>query len=420
MAAINPNLTEESLHQWQLRNQSAPLLDRARNFSAFVDAMQSQGHILYRRKIVSPAGREVWVDDPISGQITPMLMFASNNYLGLANHPHVLAKVQQALHDYGAGIGGPPLLNGYLRLSSQLEERLAALKGKESAMLFSSGYAANLGLVSSLLQPRDQLLYDELSHASFLDGIKLKRVAARSFAHNDLQQLEQLLEKASSSSSDQFVGVEGIYSMDGDMAPLPAIAALCQRYGAHLIVDDAHGTGVVGPGGAGTAALLSCEQDVAVAMGTFSKTLAAAGGFLAASRDLIDYMRYHARSYVFSASLPPTVQAAVLAGLEVIENEPWLRDQLHQNVRYATELLAPYGIMQAPAGGIIALAPPPGMQVREANLRFHEAGIFINAIEYPAVPLSQERFRISLMAQHTPADIERLVAVVEELWRPYR
>ena len=419
MAAINPNLTEESLHQWQLRNQSALLLDRARNFNAFIDAMQSQGHILYRRKIVSPAGREVWVDDPISGQIRPMLMFASNNYLGLANHPQVLDKVQQVLRDYGAGIGGPPLLNGYLRLSNQLEERLAALKGKESAMLFSSGYAANLGLVNSLLRPRDQLLYDELSHASFLDGIKLNRLASKPFAHNDLQQLEQLLGKASS-SSDKFVGVEGIYSMDGDMAPLPAIAALCRRHGAHLIVDDAHGTGVVGPAGAGTAALLGCEQDVAVAMGTFSKTLAAAGGFLAASRDLIDYMRYHARAYVFSASLPPTVQAAVLAGLEVIENEPWLRDQLHHNVRYATELLTPYGIMRTPAGGIIALAPPPGMQVREANLRFHQAGIFINAIEYPAVPLSQERFRISLMAQHTPADIERLVSVVEELWRPYR
>jgi glycine C-acetyltransferase len=418
MAAINPNLSEENLQQWQLRNQTMPLYERAHNFSHFVGDMQSKGHILYRRRIVSPAGREVWVDDPISGQCRPMLMFASNNYLGLANHPHVLAKVQQALRDYGAGIGGPPLLNGYLGLSSQLEERLAALKGKESAMLFSSGYAANLGLVSSLLRPRDLLLYDELSHASFLDGIKLSRLAARSFAHNDLQQLEKQLENARP-DSELFVGVEGIYSMDGDMAPLRDIAGLCRRYDAHLIVDDAHGTGVVGPGGAGTAALLGCEQDVAVAMGTFSKTLAAAGGFLAASRDLIEYMRYHARAYVFSASLPPSVQAAVLAGLEVIDKEPWLRDQLHENVRYATRLLSPYGILHAPAGGIIALAPPPGMQVREANLQFHEAGIFINAIEYPAVPLSQERFRISLMAPHTAADIERLAAVVEQVWRPF-
>lgn len=419
MAAINPNLSEENLQQWQLRNQTMPLHERAHNFSEFVGDMQSKGHILYRRRIVSPADREVWVDDPISGQCRPMLMFASNNYLGLANHPHVLAKVQQALRDYGAGIGGPPLLNGYLGLSSQLEERLAALKGKESAMLFSSGYAANLGLVSSLLRPRDQLLYDELSHASFLDGIKLGRLAARSFAHNDLQQLQQQLENARRPDSELFVGVEGIYSMDGDMAPLRDIASLCRRHGAHLIVDDAHGTGVTGPGGAGTAALLGCEQDVAVAMGTFSKTLASAGGFLAASRDLIEYMRYHARAYVFSASLPPGVQAAVLAGLEVIDNEPWLRDQLHENVRYAARLLAPYGILQAPAGGIIALAPPPGMRVREANLLFHQAGIFINAIEYPAVPLSQERFRISLMAPHTPADIERLAEVVEQVWRPF-
>ncbi|MEY3367147.1 MAG: hypothetical protein RI973_302 [Bacteroidota bacterium] len=418
MAATILN-TSQGLQEWQELNQKEPLMRRASNFNHFIQTSRATGQILYCRKIVSPADREVLVEDAITGTIRPMLMFASNNYLGLANHPYVREKVRQAALGYGTGIAGPPLLNGFLGLTDELERRLANLKGKEAALVFSSGYATNLGILSALVRKQDLLCFDELSHASFRDGIKLGQLTAEEFPHNRLDRLEAILDNAKV-EGDKFVGVEGIYSMDGDMAPLNALVDLCRHHGAFLIVDDAHGTGVVGKGGAGTASFLNCEEGVDLAMGTFSKTFAVSGGFVAASRDLVEYLRYHARSYIFSASLPPIVQAAVLAGLDVMENEPERQEQLHRNVEYASQLLAPYGMVNAPAGGIIALRVPDGMSIREANLDFHRAGIFLNAIEYPAVPLNQDRFRISLMNAHTASDIERLVEAVERIWRPFR
>jgi len=419
MATTTMNTPHQNLHEWQIRNQQEPLLRRAGNFYRFLQGFASSGQSLYRREVLSAADREVLVQDPLTGSVRPMLMFASNNYLGLANHPYIREKVRQAAQAYGTGIGGPPLLNGFLRLTGELEERLAALKGQEAALLFSSGYAANLGLLGALVRRKDLLCYDEFSHASFLDGIHLGHLAAREFPHNRLDRLEALLENTKG-DGDKFVGVEGIYSMDGDMAPLNELAALCRRYNALLIVDDAHGTGVVGKGGAGTASFLNCEAEVDIAMGTFSKTFAVAGGFVAASRDVVEYMRYHSRSYIFSASLPPIVQAAVLAGIEVMENEPERQEMLHENVRYASRLLAPYGMIHAPAGGIIALKVPEGMDIRMANLAFHKAGIFLNAIEFPAVPMHQDRFRISLMCHHTPADIDRLATVTDQIWKAFK
>jgi glycine C-acetyltransferase len=419
MAATTKNRVALNLHEWQALHQNEPLMLRAKSFQGLVQYMQSEHQLLYRRKILSPADREVMVEDPFSGRVRPMLMFASNNYLGLANHPYVKEKILQAATKYGTGIGGPPLLNGFLKLTAELEERLAALKGKEAALIFSSGYTANLGLLGALVRDEDKLFYDELSHASFLDGIKLGQLHARSFPHNDLVALEAMLQNAKT-KGDIFIGVEGIYSMDGDMAPLNELVNLCRRYGAHLMLDDAHGTGVVGKGGAGTAHYLHCEEDVNLAMGTFSKTFAVSGGFVAASRELVEYMRYHARSYIFSASLPPTVQAAVLAGLDVMQNEPERQEQLLRNVKYAGQLLEPFGLVNPPAGGIIALRVPPKINIREANLLFHDAGIFLNAIEYPAVPLQQERFRISLMCNHTRADIDYLAETVGRIWKHFQ
>jgi hypothetical protein len=239
------NTPHQNLHEWQIRNQQEPLLRRAGNFYRFLQGFASSGQSLYRREVLSAADREVLVQDPLTSSVRPMLMFASNNYLGLANHPYIREKVRQAAQAYGTGIGGPPLLNGFLRLTGELEERLAALKGQEAALLFSSGYAANLGLLGALVRRKDLLCYDEFSHASFLDGIHLGHLAAREFPHNRLDRLEALLENTKG-DGDKFVGVEGIYSMDGDMAPLNELAALCRRYNALLIVDDAHGTGVVG------------------------------------------------------------------------------------------------------------------------------------------------------------------------------
>lgn len=404
--------TIPSLRNVDLQARNEKLAGRVALFKEFMAGQT----FTYKRSILSAAGREVVVRDPFTSQQRTMLMFASNNYLGLANDPRVTAFVKKAVDEFGAGIGGPPLLNGYIRLIEEAEERLAAFKSKQAAVIFSSGFMVNLGITSALAESNDIIIYDELSHASFCDGLRLTKAKAVAYKHNDLVQLEKLLQLYCQAPGTVFVYTEGVFSMDGDIAPLNSISMLCKQFSAQLIVDDAHGTGVLGDNGAGTAAHLRCEEDVAVGMGTFSKVFATCGGFLTASSDLVDYIRYHARSYIFSASIPPPVAATVIAGLNVMEEEPWRREQLLHNVQYAISKLEPFGFYATPQAAIITLKLPPAMNIRKAALLFHERNIFINPIEYPAVPLNKQRFRISLMSTHSKEDINRLATVTEEVW----
>lgn len=407
------HLNKQNLRSIQLLERDQKLAGRIEIFNEFM-ACQS---LTYLRTIESAAGREVLVRDPFTGERRNMLMFASNNYLGLGNHPHVKTRVKNAIDEYGCGIGGPPLLNGYIKLIEEAEERLADLKSQESAMLFSSGFMANLAVVSTLAQQRDMILYDELSHASFYDGIKLTKAKALPFPHNNLLELESLLSKyAGETIGTVFVCVEGVYSMDGNIAPLDKIAWLCKQYDALLIVDDAHGTGVLGENGSGTASYLQCSAGIDITMGTFSKVFATCGGFLAGSKAMIDYLRYHARPYIFSASVPPPVVAAVLGGLEVMEQEPWLQMQLLENTKYAIEKLKAFEFCATPEAAIIALKVPMQMDIRKAAFLFHQKNIFINSIEYPAVAANRERFRLSFMATHTKKDIDKLAEAVEQVW----
>lgn len=400
-----------------LKGRSLPLADRTGFFQGFLRDLRDRDENLCMRCIGSPADREVVILDPGTGTQRTMVMFGSNNYLGLATHPHVIRRATEALQRFGAGVGGPPLLNGYTTLHRELEERLAALKGTEDAMVYSSGYGANVGMVSGLAGKADIILYDAYSHASFCDGIALAGAQSFLFSHNDLAHLTALLDRAQQRPhNDIFVGVEGVYSMDGDLAPLDRILALCKQYGAHLILDDAHGTGVMGKHGRGTAGHFGIEGQIPVTMGTFSKAFTATGGFVAASKAIVDYLRYFARSYMFSASLPPATAATVLAGLDVLEQEPERLAHLHENVAYAAEHLRAMGLATPSQSAILPLRVPRGMDIRKASRAFHERGIFINSIEYPAVPVSQQRFRISMMATHTREDIDRLLTAIDEVW----
>jgi len=405
------------LRQVLLRGRTLRLREKTEVLGGFLAHLHESNENLCMRRIVSVADRTVIVIDPITHMRKRMLMFGSNNYLGLANHPHVCAMAEQAIRDYGAGVGGPPLLNGYTGLHRTLEERLAAFKGTEDALIFSSGYGANVGLVAGLMNPDDMVIYDAYSHASFCDGMTLSGVQSHRFPHNDIGRLRSILEaQRQNSSRDIFIGVEGVYSMDGDISPLDVVAGLAAQYDAIMLVDDAHGTGVMGPTGRGTAEHFGLEGKIDVVMGTFSKVFAATGGFVAASKPIIDYLRYFARSYMFSASLPPAVIATVLGGLDVIEREPGLRERLHENVRYAVEGLHSIGIDVHPDAAIIPLRIPVGMNIRRMAFKFHSLGIFVNSVEYPAVPVSQQRFRISLMATHTREDIDNLIEAIEKVW----
>jgi len=408
-----------SLRDLLMNGKQLSFSDRIKVFSHFTSELTAKKQNFYMRQVISAADREVDIIDPFTNHKKRMLMFGSNNYLGLANHPYVRNQVKKAIDKFGVGIGGPPLLNGYTNQYRELEEQLASLKKTEDSLLFSSGYSANVGLVSALINHGDLVFYDEYSHASFSDGLRMARAEAISFKHNDMKELETLLNQKNNSSADIFVGVEGVYSMDGDLAPLNEVTSLCKKNKTILIVDDAHGTGVMGETGSGTAEHFGVDNMVDITMGTFSKTFGVSGGFISSSKPIVNYLRYFARSHMFSASLPPVVIAAVLAGLKVIKNEPELKKRLNENVKYAHTGLKELGFNVNPQSAILALGVPETMNIREAAYHFHKAGIFINSIEYPAVPLNQQRFRISLMATHTKDDIDHLLAVIEEVWAFY-
>jgi 8-amino-7-oxononanoate synthase len=389
------------------------------SFAPFARSLVHDGVVM--REVSSAAQRSVRVHNPVTNVTSDVLMFGSNNYLGLANEPSVMEKAIAAIRRYGVGCGGPPLLNGMTSLHRELEARLASMKNCEDAMLFSSGYAANIGWVTGLLSPGDVLVYDAQSHASLYDGIKMGRTRSIAFAHNDMADLRRTLmqlrwQKAHANIA---VCIEGVYSMDGDIAPLPQIKKLCSKYGALLAVDEAHATGVIGTRGAGTADHFGMKGSIDLVMGTFSKVFSATGAFVAGSRAMIDYLRFFARSYMFSASLPPPVIASVLAGLDFLDEHPERVTQLHENVKHLTVGLRNAGFSTDVTTAIIPILVPPHVRVPAVVSRLHEEGLFVNGIEYPAVPKDRQRLRLSVMATMTRADLDFAVDKLAKVAREF-
>lgn len=407
--------------------RGSTLFNKVKPFADTFHAIQASGMAMYCREIVGPCKNRSLVRDNHTQTIKEMVMMGSNNYLQLTTHPRVCHAVKEAIDEYGIGMGGPPVLNGMSSLHRKLERRLVEFKIRKhpeqyDAMLFGSGFQANLGWLNGLLSKNDVLLYDELSHASLYDGISQLRYTLRDnvvtarFRHNDCLNLEMLLQQHVPAKNNQvYVAVEGVYSMDGDLAPLPEIVALCEKYSAVLVVDDAHGTGVVGATGRGTAEHFGLDHKVDISMGTFSKVFGVNGGFLIAKKEVIDYLRFYARSYMFSAHLPIPTVAAVLASLEVIHEEPHLPKQLHENAVYLCRQLNALGYAVKQESAILPLSIPKEIDIRAINLMLHQNGVFLNSIEYPAVPKNQQRLRISLMATHTKADLDFVIGIFEKV-----
>lgn len=373
---------------------------------------------LQYRHVLTPTDREVLVHD-YSGETKRMLMFGANNYLGFATHPYIVERVQQAVAEYGVGVGGPPALNGHGPLQRELQDRLAALEGQESALLYGTGYSANVGLISALPSAKDLLLYDAHSHASFIDGMRLGKIEGRSFAHRDYAALERELANVRSDYRDVFVNVEGVYSMTGELGRLDKAAEAAERHGAHLIVDDAHGTGVTGPGGTGTIAMFDVADRVTAIVGTFSKSFAVSGGFVSGSRDVIEYLRYFSRAHVFSASVSNAVCAAVLAGLDLLDKEPEIHGRLMDLSAQFAETLQGMGFQADGLTPIFSLPAPIGADVRGMAHAFHARGFFVNHVEAPVVPSSEQRFRISLSAVHTDEDLALLAEAIGQIWNEF-
>lgn len=397
-----------------LQSRRLGVRDRARAYSQWIRRVQGRGESLYHRVVTSAVDRAVTVLDTRTGEEQEMLMFGSNSYLGLTNHPYVEERMTAAIREWGAGVGGAPLLSGYSGLHRELEERLAAFKGTEEAVIYQSGYGANVGLLSALVGKRDVVYYDDRSHASTLDGLGLAAGASVKFRHNDATDLGRHLE--AHGEGDAFVCVEGVYSMDGDLAPLDEIVPLAKRHDAVVVVDDAHGVGVVGRQGRGAADHFGVADDCDVLMGTFSKVFGVTGGVVCTSRDIADYLRHFSRANVFSSALPPSTVAAVLAGLDLLERDDELVARLHDNVAYFAAGLRGLGFDVDPETAIVPLPVPEGMPLRQAARFIHDQGVFANAVEYPAVAVHRQRLRFSLMSSHTRADIDRVVEVVGEAW----
>jgi 8-amino-7-oxononanoate synthase len=340
------------------------------------------------------------------------IMLGSNNYLGLTHHPKVLEAAARALGTYGSGCTGSRFLNGTLDLHLTLERALAEFIGKEDCIVFSTGYNANLGLISGLLGRRDLVLLDKLDHASIVDGAKLADGTTERFNHGDLAGLERKLERAPAGAG-KMVVVDGVYSMEGDIADVPELVRVCKRQGAALAIDDAHSIGVLGPRGDGTAAHFGLTDEVDIIAGTFSKSLASIGGFVAASRSVINYLRHHSRPLIFTAALPPANTAGVLAALQVLQDEPARRDLLWRNTRRLQEGFRSLGFDTGPSETpIVPILIGPLERTLVMWRRVFDAGIFTNPVVPPAVPPSQCRLRTSLMATHTTDQIDFCIETI--------
>ncbi len=334
------------------------------------------------------------------------IMLGSNNYLGLTHHPRVLEAASRALHTYGSGCTGSRFLNGSLDLHVQLERALAEFLGKDDCIVFSTGYGANLGLISGILGRNEIVFLDKQDHASIVDGAKLSFGTTERFQHQNYASLERLLQRHDPARG-RLVVVDGIYSMEGDIADVPELVRLCRKYGAALAIDDAHSLGVLGPQGDGTAAHFGMVDDVDIIVGTFSKSLASVGGFIAGSERVINYLRHHSRPFIFTAALPPANTAGVLAALEVMKREPERRERLWHNTRRLSSGLRSLGYDIGPTvTPIVPVLIGPLDRTLIMWRRMFDAGVFTNPVVPPAVPQAQCRLRTSLMATHTDEQID--------------
>ena len=379
---------------------SLSLFNKVRNYTN-ARQVRATGLYPYFRTISSAQDTEVIMN----GQ--RVLMLGSNSYLGLTNDPRIKAATIAAVEKYGSGCAGSRFLNGTLDLHLQLEEEIARLMGKEAVLLYSTGFQVNLGVVSTLAGKDDFILADKANHASLVEGGRLALGKTLRFAHNDMESLRQRLEQLPPGAG-KLIVVDGVFSMEGDIIRLPELVSLARQHGAAVMVDDAHSIGVLGPQGAGTAAHFGLTDDVHLVMGTFSKSLASLGGFIAGDASTIDFLKHNSRPLVFSASMSPANAAAALAALRIMIDEPDRMARLWANTRRLKEGLLALGFhLGASATPILPVHVGEMLKTFQFSQRLQEEGIFVNPVVSPGVPPGEEILRLSLMATHTFEQIDR-------------
>ena len=386
------------------------IFDKCQEYTR-AQSLRDAGVYHYFRRISSQQDPVVTIDGK------ELIMLGSNNYLGLASHPEVKAAAIAAIETFGTGCAGSPLLNGSLTLHAELESRLATFMKCEAALIFTTGFQVNLGVLSCLLGRHDTVFLDALDHACIIDGARLGLAKQVKFRHNDAADLD---EKLSLSPADRgrLIVIDGVYSMEGDVAPLREIVEVKKRHGVRLMIDDAHGIGVLGEHGRGTGEHFGLEDDVDLVMGTFSKSLACVGGFVAGDRYVIDYIRHNARSQIFAASMPPGSVAAVLKALEIVEREPERRARLWENTHYMKAALDNLGFDTGDAASpVIPIMVGDDFTAYRMVADLHEEGVFANPVVSPAVAEGNAMLRTSYMATHTREHLDKALAVLERVGR---
>lgn len=389
-----------------------PLQEKLSKYDAPQKA-KAAGVYPYFRPISSEQNTEVLMNGK------KVLMFGSNSYMGLANHPKVIEAAVAATRKYGTGMAGSPFLNGTLDIHKDLEARLADYVGKEDAMLYSTGFEVNLGVVSTLTGREDYIIFDEQDHASIIDGRRLSFSTCLKYRHNDMESLEAQLKKCDPDKV-KLIVTDGVFSMEGDVANLPEIVRLAKKYNASVMVDEAHGIGVFGKGGRGTCDHFGVTDDVDLIMGTFSKSFASLGGFIATDKSITNYLRHHSRSYIFTASITPASTAAVNAALDIMLAEPERQEHLWEITHYA---LDNFRAMGCEIGNTSTPIIP--LFIRDDYKTFHvtrdllDEGVFVNPVVTPAVAPHDTLIRYSLMATHTKEQVTRSLEAIEKVFKRY-
>ncbi len=346
------------------------------------------------------------------------LSFCSNNYLGLANNPLVIKAVKDAVEKYGWGAGASRLVSGNMTLHEKLENEISRFKGKEASIVFPTGYMANIGTISSLVSNGDLVISDKLNHASIIDGCRLSGADFRVYPHCDMEKLENILKK-SSKYSRKLIVTDTVFSMDGDLAPLPDIVRIAHKYKAMVMVDEAHGTGVFGKRGGGVVEHFNLSKKVGIVMGTLSKAVGSLGGYVTGDTDLINYLRNKARTFMYTTALPPAVCAASIAGIRLIRENPSLRTSLWNNVSYLKKELdlLSFNVISSESP-IIPILIGDAKKAVDVSAFLYKKGILIPAIRPPTVPAKSSRLRMTVMSTHTREDMERLLDVLKTVLYP--
>lgn len=385
------------------------LFKKCKDYS-LVKEIKSLGIYPYFRELESKQDIEVIMDGK------RRIMLGSNNYLGLTTHPEVVQAGIDAMREYGSGCSGSRFLNGTLTLHTELESKLAKFLNKEAVVTFSTGFQSNLGIISAITSKDDYIISDRENHASIYDGCKLSYAKMLRYRHNDMQDLERLL-KTVPETAGILIVTDGVFSMGGDIANLPEIVRLAKQYGARVMVDDAHGLGVLGNGGRGTADYFGLTNEVDIIMGTFSKSLASIGGYMAASEEVVEYVRHNSRPFIFCASITPAACATTIKALEILEREPERPARLLEIANYVREGLTNRGIkIRQSLTPIIPIYTYDTVTTLTMSKLLYEAGVYVNSVLPPATPATECLLRTSYMATHTNEILDEAMDIIKDVF----